>query len=69
MDKDELKQITKLAEQRWEGCHGCDESDKNFWINGFIMGYLNAKVDNLDIEIKRKQIEVAELIMADIPNW
>ena len=33
-------EINKLAEQRWEGCHHCDENDKYFWMNGFMMGYL-----------------------------
>ena len=36
-----IKEIEKLAETQWEGCHGCDENDKYFWINGFVMGYIN----------------------------
>jgi hypothetical protein len=35
----ELKKIYELAEQTWEGCDGCDENDKNFWMNGFQAGY------------------------------
>jgi len=42
------KEIEQLAETQWEGCQGCDENDRYFWINGFVMGYLNARVDNID---------------------
>ena len=38
-----LQEIKDLAERMWEGCHGCDETDKQMWINGFVMGYLTAK--------------------------
>lgn len=37
-----LQEIKDLAERMWEGCHGCDETDKQMWINGFVMGYLTA---------------------------
>jgi len=40
-----LEQIRKLAEETWEGCHHCDEYDKQFWINGFISGYLIGQDD------------------------
>ena len=43
-----LKELEELAKTQWEGCQGCDENDKYFWINGFVMGYLNARVDNQD---------------------
>jgi len=43
-----LKELEQLAKTQWEGCQGCDENDKYFWMNGFVMGYLNAKVDNID---------------------
>ena len=69
MTKAELEHITKLAEKQWEGCHGCDESDKNFWMNGFMTGYLTAKVECNEMEIKRRQNEIAEAIMADRPKW
>ena len=26
-----LEQIRTLAEKTWEGCHHCDEYDKQFW--------------------------------------
>jgi len=35
-----LQKIRELAESMWEGCHGCDETDKQMWINGFVTGYL-----------------------------
>ena len=31
-----LKEFTRMAEESWEGCHGCDDNDKNFFINGFV---------------------------------
>jgi hypothetical protein len=37
---DELKKVYELAEKSWEGCDGCDENDKNFWIKGFQAGYM-----------------------------
>lgn len=43
MAQQELKQITELAERMWEGCHHCDENDKQMWINGFVTGYLASK--------------------------
>lgn len=38
-----LEEIRQLAESMWEGCHHCDETDKQMWINGFVTGYLMAK--------------------------
>lgn len=38
-----LQEIRQLAERQWEGCHGCDETDKQMWINGFVTGYLFSK--------------------------
>ena len=35
----ELMNVTKLhmlAEDAWTPCDGCTESDKEFWIKGFI---------------------------------
>lgn len=43
--KDLTERIKILAESMWEGCDGCDETDKQMWINGFITGYLTAKTE------------------------
>jgi hypothetical protein len=48
--KDELKKVYELAEESWEGCDGCDENDKHFWMNGFRTGYNRAKPDVLSDE-------------------
>ena len=31
------------ANAAWEGCDGCDENDKNFWVNGYITGKLRSE--------------------------
>jgi hypothetical protein len=41
-----LDQLNKLANEMWEGCHHCDEYDKQMWINGFVNGYLHAEFNN-----------------------
>ena len=41
--KELYAEAKQLAEQSWEGCDGCDQNDKNFWIGGFFMGYIAAK--------------------------
>ncbi len=56
-------EINKLAEQRWEGCHHCDENDKYFWMNGFVMGYLEARVEYLEDKIKTQQDKIAEMLI------
>ncbi len=43
--KQTLQDIRRLAERMWEGCHGCDETDKQMWINGFITGYITSKTE------------------------
>jgi len=43
MNEDAKDDIIQLAKESWEGCQGCSENDKNFWINGFIHGYNAAK--------------------------
>jgi hypothetical protein len=42
-----IEEIKNMAEQSWEGCHHCDEHDKQMWINGFITGYLNGQEDTI----------------------
>ena len=38
-----LEEIKQLAERMWEGCHHCNDMDKQMLINGFVNGYLMAK--------------------------
>ena len=46
MEKEQMKSQTSIdllrdkAERAWTPCHGCDDNDKNFWINGYIHGAL-----------------------------
>jgi len=56
-------EINKLAEQRWEGCHHCDENDKYFWMNGFMMGYLEAKLEDVDDKIKTNQDNISDMLI------
>ncbi len=63
MNKEELEQITKLAEKQWEGCHGCDDNDKYFWMNGFVQGYLNARVDNIEEKIESQRNKIANILI------
>ena len=57
-----LQELEQLAETQWEGCHGCDENDKYFWINGFVHGYLNAKIDNIDDQIETRRTKIADIL-------
>jgi len=53
--------VKKLAEESWEGCDGCDENDKNFWMNGFRIGYNTAKPDGIsDEEIEKAAHELKD---------
>jgi hypothetical protein len=54
-----LKEIIKKAEEIWTPCHGCDEYDKQFWINGFISGYLIGQ-DNTQIVANSLPLEKTE---------
>jgi hypothetical protein len=58
-----VEEITKLAETQWEGCHGCDDNDKNFWMNGFITGYLHARIDGIDNQIERNHNKIADVLI------
>jgi hypothetical protein len=57
------EEIEKLAEAQWEWCHGCDQNDKAFWINGFATGYLNARIDNIDDRIEKAQNKISDLLI------
>jgi hypothetical protein len=58
-----VEEIKQLAENAWEGCQGCDENDKYFWINGFTIGYLNARVDNLEKQIGASRNKIADMLI------
>lgn len=58
-----VEQIQQLAEKQWEGCQGCDNNDKNFWINGFVTGYLNARVDNIEDRIEKNRKKIADILI------
>ncbi len=42
--------VNRLAEEAWEGCDGCDENDKTFWINGFVHGYMKRDNENEQLQ-------------------
>jgi hypothetical protein len=49
-----MKEVYNLAMESWEGCDGCDENDKYFFIKGFQTGYNRAKPDELSDELRYK---------------
>jgi hypothetical protein len=57
------KEIEQLAESAWEGCHHCDDNDKYFWMNGFVQGYLNARVDNIEEKIEAQRNKIADILI------
>jgi hypothetical protein len=63
MIKMNVEEIKQLAESAWEGCQGCDENDKYFWINGFTIGYLNARVDNIEKQIEMSRDKIADILI------
>jgi hypothetical protein len=60
------KEIEKLAESSWEGCHHCDDNDKNFWMNGFMIGYLNAQVRNIEERIETQKNKIVDSVIKNI---
>jgi hypothetical protein len=46
----EVEKLYELAEESWEGCDGCDDNDKHFWMNGFRAGYNRAIPDVISDE-------------------
>jgi hypothetical protein len=56
-----LQEIEQLAETQWEGCHHCDDNDKYFWINGYVIGYLHARVDNIEEKIESSQNKITDM--------
>lgn len=62
-----LQEIRELAESMWEGCHGCDETDKQMWINGFVTGYLTSKTEQTMAQQTAVEWLVNKIYMV-IPN-
>jgi hypothetical protein len=60
------QEIEKLAESAWEGCHHCDDNDKNFWMNGFMIGYLNAQVRNIEERIETQKNKIVDSVIKNI---
>jgi hypothetical protein len=58
-----VQEIRKIAEAKWEGCDGCDDNDKNFWVNGFVIGYLNAEVKNIENKIDKQREKISDLLI------
>ena len=57
MSKEE--ELKKKAEASWEGCHGCNESDRDMWINGYIKGALANQIElPSDEEIWDESVEI-----------
>jgi hypothetical protein len=62
-----IQEIRELAESMWEGCHGCDETDKHMWINGFVTGYLTSKTEQTMAQQTAVEWLVNKIYMV-IPN-
>ena len=45
-----MKEVYDLAMESWEGCDGCTEDDKHFFINGFMRGYNMGKPNKINLE-------------------
>ena len=63
MSKEE--ELKKKAEASWEGCHGCNESDRDMWINGYIKGALANPIElptDDEIEKESEKILYVELL-------
>ena len=53
-----LEQIKILADEMWEGCHGCDGMDKYMWTNGFITGAVSMLgTPSSEIEARMKEMD------------
>jgi hypothetical protein len=43
--KVKLKDYQEMAEDAWEGCDGCTEDDKHFFIKGYIAAIHRMEID------------------------
>ena len=58
-----MKEVYDLTMESWEGCDGCTEQDKHFFINGFMRGYNMGKPDKIKVTVK-KDSPAADIIKA-----
>jgi hypothetical protein len=60
--------IYQLAEDAWNGCDGCTESDKYFWIQGYVAAVMR-HTQYLDHEEQVKIMrEFAEKVVSGQQN-
>ena len=41
-----ISDYQKMAENSWEGCDGCTEDDKHFYIKGYMAAMLGKEINN-----------------------
>ena len=41
-----LSAYKEMAENSWEGCDGCTEDDKYFYIKGYVAALCRSEIDN-----------------------
>jgi hypothetical protein len=60
------EELYKIASDSWEGCDGCNENDRMFWINGFMKAAnLFGDIDNLP---NSQQLEEKGQLMGELFN-
>jgi hypothetical protein len=64
-----MKEVYDLAMESWEGCDGCDENDKHFFMKGFQAGYNRTKPDVIsDEEALRLAKEMNKQPLTSVPS-
>ena len=58
-----IEKLKNKAEQSWVGCDGCNQDDKQMWINGYLSGALSNQIklpseDEIEIPIDAHSFEV-----------
>jgi len=57
------EQIKVLAEKQWAYQYGFDGNDKKLWMNGFAVGYLNARIDRIDQDIQMSRDKITTILV------
>ena len=57
------EQIKALAEKQWTYQYGFDGNDKQLWMNGFAVGYLNARIDKIDDDIQTSRDKITTILI------